>query len=664
MATKYKAQDYQYSQKTDVQDYLDSFDIQNNNIDFDNLANYEESDYVLNAAVLERIVTDTNSMQNEFHAEVDETLTDDADMFQFWINNLADNIKTWQSGSSYKYYKNEIVKTSPDNGAIYLCLQDCTGNEPLPPKFNPNNGYWIKNNTITQNMVKLGTKESIISTTINDVKANIDLVQDLSNGLPSPTNIRPISGWDKIEIIRAGKNLNIYPYNQTTITHNGITYTDNGDGTITANGTAIGDSVFNLHVRQQDGTGELMLPNNTYTLSGCPSNGSDSTYYIKVFKTYNNITEELGRDVGDGVVLKLKNDSSYNKINIQLSINIKDGATVNNLIFKPMIEIGSNVTEYESYNGNIYTINLDNICYGGNFDATTGELIINYKYIDLDTLNWNQSIMDDDTLWTSEEISDIYIPEDGGEPTRAISDYYSPYSFTDLYFNTSLIGLAVSQLGKFVIRTIDNNMPSAGSVAYPLRTPLTIQLTPIEISALSGVNNIWSNSGNTIVKYDEYCSKSENEYWVRIDLQGKKSFDFNYCGRIVNNTVYQVNDVVWYDNNFSVKLFVCISDVTYDSTDPSNDTTHWTLLYELVRDSFQIFDTMPNPSYLSNPNKCSVFGVIREDGITIDVIDATKTTDINYPVYVDLKTDSKNIFYDTNIYLNTIINSMKSRYNL
>lgn len=293
MAVKYKAKDYQYSQKTDVEDYLNSFDVSNDDIDFDNLANYDESDYVLNANILTRITTDVDDIQEEFHAEIDEELADDADLFQSWINNLAADIGTWQSGSGNKYYKNDIVRTSPDDGALYICLQDCTGSTSLPTELNPDNGYWF-----------------------------------------------------------------------------------------------------------------------------------------------------------------------------------------------------------------------------------------------------------------------------------------------------------------------------------------------------------------------------------RIHLQGVKSFDLNYCGQITNNTTYQVNDVIWYDNVFTVKLFVCISSVTYTSSDPSDDTTHWSLLYELKRDSFQIFDEMPAQSYLARADKCSIFGVVREDGITIDIVDAVATTDIDNPVYVDFRTNSANVFYNTNTYFNNVVSNLKSTYNL
>ena len=72
----------------------------------------------------------------------------------------------------------------------------------------------------------------------------------------------------KIPIVNLGKNLIPYPYSQTTKTENGITFTDNGDRTITVNGTATADTWFIL---------QSYAPlNGTYTLSGC-QNGSKTT---------------------------------------------------------------------------------------------------------------------------------------------------------------------------------------------------------------------------------------------------------------------------------------------------------------------------------------------------------------------------------------------------
>lgn len=52
------------------------------------------------------------------------------------------------------------------------------------------------------------------------------------------SNTCPIFGWTEANVTRTGKNLLRYPYHNTTLTKNGITFTDNGDGSITLNGTS------------------------------------------------------------------------------------------------------------------------------------------------------------------------------------------------------------------------------------------------------------------------------------------------------------------------------------------------------------------------------------------------------------------------------------------
>ena len=47
------------------------------------------------------------------------------------------------------------------------------------------------------------------------------------------------------------------------------------------------------------------------------------------------------------------------------------------------------------------------------------------------------------------------------------------------------------------------NLSSNGELAisYELATPITVSLTPLEISVLTGQNNIWADSGDVSVEY-------------------------------------------------------------------------------------------------------------------------------------------------------------------
>ena len=125
-------------------------------------------------------------------------------------------------------------------------------------------------------------------------------------------------------------NLLSYPYVNTTKTQNGVTFTDNGDGSITVNGTATSDTYYLLN--------EVMYEaNKTYTLHGCPIGGGVYTYRL-----YDDAIKLI--DLGNGASISL----SENKQG-KIYIYIGNGVTATNLVFKPMLNEGSTALPYEPY---------------------------------------------------------------------------------------------------------------------------------------------------------------------------------------------------------------------------------------------------------------------------------------------------------------------------
>lgn len=175
-----------------------------------------------------------------------------------------------------------------------------------------------------------------------------------------------------------GKNLIPYPYTigfngQTEVEKNGITFTDNGDGSITANGTATANAIFYLVSWKK-----FSLPNSIYTVTGCPSGGGANKYYISIQGVANNGGTQtfFNRDFGTGVMIDLQ-DAAYD--GIETAIEIKAGMVCDNLVFYPMLELGKTASSYESYtetgvgddviaeadaNGNNYKIPIVNNVYG------------------------------------------------------------------------------------------------------------------------------------------------------------------------------------------------------------------------------------------------------------------------------------------------------------
>lgn len=125
--------------------------------------------------------------------------------------------------------------------------------------------------------------------------------------------------------------VNMLPNNATSLVDNGITYTVNDDGSITANGTATGESSISCSTKLKKGT---------YRFSGVPKTGSYSSYWSYYQK--DGVTQ--GSDIGDGLVFSLDSEATINCV-----FRIKTGYTASNLTFYPMISVASYNSPYVPY---------------------------------------------------------------------------------------------------------------------------------------------------------------------------------------------------------------------------------------------------------------------------------------------------------------------------
>ena len=143
------------------------------------------------------------------------------------------------------------------------------------------------------------------------------------------------SGKYILPVTVSGKNLIPYPYCGTTKTVNGITFTDNGDGSITVNGTATGYAIFIL---AKDDAG--LVHNGIYFLSGCPNKNIKG---ISLQPKVDNKWDSVYYDTGKGA--KITAQSFITAISIQINPN----TVCDNLVFKPQLELGEAATDFEPY---------------------------------------------------------------------------------------------------------------------------------------------------------------------------------------------------------------------------------------------------------------------------------------------------------------------------
>jgi hypothetical protein len=138
-----------------------------------------------------------------------------------------------------------------------------------------------------------------------------------------------------------------------TQTKSGVTFTNNGDGTYTVNGTAQGDYCVCYLTGGNMTIGDMELDaTKTYKLLGSQS-GSGSTYQIvaKGWKT-------------DGTVSWFQDWKNFiitGVVRCTIYIAISNGYTANNLLFKPMLTTDLNATydDYVPYTGDSGRLNED-----------------------------------------------------------------------------------------------------------------------------------------------------------------------------------------------------------------------------------------------------------------------------------------------------------------
>lgn len=174
---------------------------------------------------------------------------------------------------------------------------------------------------------------------------NLVFKPQLETGASATAYTPYVSDLSAVTVSRYGKNLLSYPYYEKSTTRNGITFTVNADGTVTANGTATGDSYIELQPRT------TVLKAGQYFLSGCPDGGSYSTYTVYLSKTGGGLYKA---DTGNGVSVNMEEDAQT-----IIAISVAKGTTVSNLIFKPQLESGTAATGYEPFKASIYYPNTD-----------------------------------------------------------------------------------------------------------------------------------------------------------------------------------------------------------------------------------------------------------------------------------------------------------------
>ena len=343
--------------------------------------------------------------------------------------------------------------------------------------------------------------------------ASFDSIQSVllpvqaGSGDPSPDNIRPISGRTDATLTRCGKNL-LSKAEAGTQTKNGITFTSNGDGSYTINGTSTGSVPMQFAIEVP-----ITIPAGAYLHLGNTGALNNNVAFVPQFTDGTNVSfafnvENRVWKISDGYIGK-----TINLIGIYVN-----GVQTADVTFKPMICMDATPGAFEPYQGDNYAADFGQTVYGGTLDWLTGVLTVTHKYLEFDgTENWG---MDSSGIWAGDNGNTFYIWLKGTElgisnDLITASSAYAPVrrgSTDDWKDNCVAIagGGASVNFIRTSYATVDDwkaylaDQYGAGTpvqIVYNLATPTTIQLPPATVTALKGVNTLHTDADSVSVAY-------------------------------------------------------------------------------------------------------------------------------------------------------------------
>lgn len=344
---------------------------------------------------------------------------------------------------------------------------------------------WSSENIVSRICPPFTTEGAIV--TCNPVEGSqlntvvqIEPVQE-GTGDPSPENIRPIQGWDSVIIWRGGKNL----LGEDLPALDG--FIDNASNAIVSS-TSQGKT-YVVPIKKYG----------TFTVS------VNKTQVIRLatcaFKPY----------VGASLSTITTATSTYRSI----TTNSSDRYLVVNLpsvdfeADEPMLVYGDE-SSYEPYCGKMIEIPFGQTVYGGTLDVGSGVLTIIDKLSDLPEIpeSENNGILEFTNvvrfnlrlkLIFTDANSDIYPGISSHFPYNVNYSQDTPHWY--IGSGSLLLFINKSELGSYDISGLNAWVSKYSPVqfVYRLANPVTVQLTPQEILALSGENTVYADAGNITV---------------------------------------------------------------------------------------------------------------------------------------------------------------------
>lgn len=287
------------------------------------------------------------------------------------------------------------------------------------------------------------------------------------------SNSCPISGHTEVNVVRTGKNL--------------LSGVSVGAINTTTGQETTGNNTISPLIK--------VKPSTAYTVSPMASSGA-----IRFFE-YDASGAFISSSTTNGTT-----SATYTTSANTAYIRIQTSSAIMPVSGSYQIEVGSTATTYETF-GQTYPISLGQTVYGGTLNVTTGVL----------TITWAMDVYDGtEGGWQLQSINSYGI----ANFQRAVSDskaVTNPAITNILPAQSTVIANTQTEgfyLNSVHVLSVRINSSRANTVAlfktwlasnnlqlcYELATPITVQLTPTEVTTLLGVNNIWADTGDVTVE--------------------------------------------------------------------------------------------------------------------------------------------------------------------
>lgn len=355
---------------------------------------------------------------------------------------------------------------------------------------------------------------------IDSLKIHFEPVQE-GSGDPSPENVRPISGWSGVEVMRTGKNL----FDLSWMLLPTGTFVD---GVLTDTMSNLGIAFNTTNIPHTEYYQRLFISVTAKRDAG----GSDSRglTFVVVYddgSTSNSIYFTKNTDYVTRTAVTANNKKV---VGIRISYGSAPNAIWN--IKDVMIVADTTPTAYEPYAGQTYPITFPSeagTVYGGYVDVAKGELVVDRGIVDLSALTWTYNteyrFFQSSAFDTTENHPQNVIPD-------ILVDIYKPVANGGLVTLGDLPDMSVTMRNTYKALTVKDSRFTDGvsykaaiagtKCIYPLSEPLTYSLTPTQLSTIKGLNNIYSDA-NGAIEMSYYSPVKENILSAR-----RRSFAWDY----------------------------------------------------------------------------------------------------------------------------------------